>query len=167
MGVRVSKGVQFEDSDAADGLGLVPAQPIVCLADLPDGTVDASGLEPNVVPTSFRIFVPEIRAKNKPPLFNSTGRIVEHRTFFAPICIPRDADGKWPRWAARNVQNNDRRQQMRDGKARMREREDGEASSGGESQASSQRSVRARFGGYLRHVGAPSSFTGKPQRGFY
>ena len=60
------KGLQFEDGDEADGLGLVPAKPVELVTNLPDGTTDESGLVPNLVPTKFRLYVPAVRAKTMP-----------------------------------------------------------------------------------------------------
>ena len=75
---------------------------------------------------------------------------------YPPICIPKDSEGNWPEWTSRRVQNN-ARTDNRKSKTRRRAREEGELSSGDESVASSNRSIRARFGGF----GVASSFTGK------
>ena len=153
----VVKGVQFEESDEAGGFGLVPANPVKLVADLPDGTTDEGGTVPNVVATKFRLYLPAVRAKTKP--IDVTGEHGGNTTavWYAPVAIPKDDGGQWPEWTSRRVQNNARTNKK--GKTRVRMREEGEASSDAESVASSNRSIRARFGGF--GVGASSSFTGK------
>ena len=74
----VLKGVQLEESDAADGFGLVKAKPVKLVADLPDGTTDASGLVPNLVATKFRLYVAAVRAKTMP--VDTTGKFGGNNT---------------------------------------------------------------------------------------